>query len=189
MKTKSLFLSLASVLLLSACATGEPVDATPFTLGNDDAPVTIVEFSDLQCPACANISPQVEEFVKSNPSLARMEYKHFPLTQHTFAMDAAQAAECAGDQGEFWEYANFLFDNQSNFSKDFFYEAADELGLDRTAFDECYDSGSKRGKVLAHMQEGRALGVNSTPSLFINGEKVRFPGREALEEYVKSLVE
>lgn len=186
MKTIYKLIFTFSVLLaLTACSTAEPGEKD--TLGNADAPVLIEEFSDYQCPACANISPQLEAVVKRNPDIARFNYYHFPLSQHQRAFPAAEAAECANDQGKFWEYSAFLFKNQNNLTDDAFKSFADKLKLDRTAFDECLESGSKKSMVKADLYEGRRRKVSYTPSIFVNGQLLKWPGAEQFEVYLKTL--
>lgn len=182
---KSLVLSLLSLFLLAAC--GAPVDSTPAMLGQADAKVLIEEFSDPQCPACASISPQVEQFVRDNPTLAYMKYYHFPLTYHEYAFLSAQAIECARDQDKFWEFLDNIFATQAQLNEDHLYNVADGLGLDRTAFDACLDNGEKKGIVYAHMAEGAKRRVNATPSLYINGQLIQWSGAETLKAYIESL--
>lgn len=182
---KSAFLSLLSVLLLTAC--GGPVDSTPQTLGRLDAPVLIEEFSDPECPACATISPQLEQLVRDNPGLARMEYYHFPLSYHKNAFIAAEAAECAGDQGKFWQYLDTIFENQSSLSEDYFYKIADSLELDRETFDVCLNDHHHKGKILSHMAEGSRRRLPGTPTIFVNGQMVRWSDAETFKAYLESL--
>lgn len=187
MKPFKLFLlALASTLLLTACANPERSEPRPF-LGNANAPILIEEFSDLECPACKSISPQVEKIVRNNPDIARFEYFHFPLPQHSNAFKAAEASECAGEQGKFFEFVNLAFDNQKNLSEDALKSFAAKLSLDTDQFDECLDSGRKRNQVKADLFEGRKRGVNSTPSLFVDGTLVRWSGAEQFEAYIKTL--
>lgn len=186
-RTFILSLTILFASILSACTpSSQDFGPRPF-IGNADAPVLIEEFSDLQCPACAFVTPQVEDFVRANPNLARMEYYHFPLNQHEYAYPAAEGAECAADQGKFWEYVDLAFKNQKQFSDDIFYAVADQLGLDSAAFKECFDGHHKKDLVTAHLYEGRARGVRSTPSLFVNGQYIKFEGIEIFEAYVKGL--
>lgn len=177
-----------STLALSACSSG-PTDTTPLTLGSPDASVLVEEFSDVQCPACRQISPQVEEVIRANSDIARLSFYHFPLSYHEHAMTGAQAVECAADQGKVWEYLADTFRNGGNLSDSLFTQMAGELGLDTAAFDECLDSGKYRGKVLAHLAEGRRRRVPGTPTLFVNGQMVKWPGAEQFEAYLKSLSE
>ena len=148
------------------------------TKGSPDAPITIVEFSDFQCPYCerffANTLPQLEkEYIDTGK--VKLVYKDFPLSFHEQAMPAALAAECAGEQGKYWEMHDKLFSEQSRWVDnpkvdDAMKEFADELGLDADQFNECYDSAKYADEINADMQEGIAAGVQGTPAFFINGQ-------------------
>ena len=182
---KFTLLTLLSVFLLTAC--GAPVDGTPRKLGRVDAPILIEEFSDPECPACAQISPQLEQLVKDNPGLARMEYYHFPLSYHEHAFIAAEASECAGDQGKFWEYLGTVFENQSSLNEDYLYKVADSLELNRETFDVCLNGHHHKGKILSHMAEGSRRRLPGTPSIFVNGQMVRWSDAETFRAYLESL--
>jgi protein-disulfide isomerase len=143
--------------------------------GSPDAPVTIVEFSDFQCPYCArfykNTLPQIEEkYIKTGK--VKLIYKDFPLSFHQYAQKAAEAAECADEQGKFWEYHDKLFENQSQLDVASLKRYAAELGLDTQAFNECLDSGKMAAEVQQDFNEGKAKGVSGTPTFFINGQKL-----------------
>jgi protein-disulfide isomerase len=141
-------------------------------LGNKDAKVVIVEFSDFQCPACRAAHPIVKQVAKEYGDKILFVYRHFPLiSAHPFAIKAAEAAEAAGEQGKFWEYHNILFDNQENLKTDDLKKYAEQLGLDMTKFNDALDSGKFKEKVTNDLDEGQALGVSATPTFFINNEK------------------
>lgn len=185
---KKIFLTLLilSAPLLSACQAAP--DNTPrASIGSDNAPILVEEFSDLQCPACAVISPQLEEVISENSTIARLEYYHFPLTQHQYAFQAAEASECANEQGKFWEYIEKAFENQSRLDEDTLKQFAADLNLDTTAFNECLDSGRKKAWVRSDLAEGRRRQLQYTPSIYVNGELVQWAGPEVFEEYLKSL--
>jgi len=179
-------LILISVFILSACSSAGS-EATRPTLGSPNAKVIIEEFSDLQCPGCAVVGPQVEELVRANPDVARLEFHHFPLTMHEFAFRAAQAAECANRQDKFWEYARTIFENQKSLSEDFLNKVAEELELDLTAFSQCLDKDQTKDIVRADVKEGTRRPVTYTPSLFVNGKLVQWTSKEAFEGYINSL--
>ena len=181
---KKILISL-SLLLLVGCTNN--VDTTPHSIGNADAPVLIEEFSDPECPACGVIGPQIEEFARNNTDLVRLEYYHFPLSYHENAFIAAEASECAGDQGKFWEYLGTVYANQKSLSEDFLYNIADDLELNRTSFDACLEGHDKKGKIVAHQREGRVRNLPVTPTLYVNGQMVKFGGMEQFETYIKSL--
>jgi protein-disulfide isomerase len=137
--------------------------------GNPTAPVTIVEFTDFQCPSCAAAQPTLERLVAEYGDRVRLVVRDFPLDQHEFAVKAAEAAEAARAQGKYWEYASLLFTNQKALSVDKLKEYATQVGLDRQKFDAALDSGQMADKVQRDLMDGIRLGVNSTPSFFING--------------------
>lgn len=170
---------------LTACT---PQDlGTPATLGSLNTSILIEEFSDFQCPACASIGPQLEELVTLNPSLARLEFHHFPLSYHENAFRAAEAAECANDQGKFWEFARLAFKNQNNLSEDKLISFSEQLNLDQTLFNNCFESGIKRAKIKEDISEGQRRQLSYTPSVYVNGQLVQWTGVEPFEAYLKSL--
>lgn len=142
-------------------------------LGNPLATVHIVEYSDFQCPACGAAYPVVEQIMEEYRDRVNFEYKHFPLTSiHRFAFSAAEASECANDQGKFWEYYTLLFENQDALSDDALKQYAADIGLDTELFENCLDSNAKAKYVTADFNEGIGKGVDSTPTFFINGVKL-----------------
>jgi protein-disulfide isomerase len=146
--------------------------------GNEDAEVTLTEYSDLQCPACASFEPALEGVLAEYGEQIRFEYKHFPLPIHPYAQQAAVAAEAAGIQGAFFEYKDVLFENQQTWANSatpvaFFIRYAEDLNLDIDQFRRHMNSSELRDKVQAEMSEGRALGVTGTPTFFLNGEKMQ----------------
>lgn len=163
-------------------------------LGNPDAPVVIVEFADFQCPFCKRLYEDAEakvisKYVKTGK--AKWVYRDFPLSSiHAVAQKAAEASECADEQGEFWPYHDMLYDKQSDLSLDNFKAWAQELGLDKNKFNECLDSGKYADEVQNDFKAGQAAGVSGTPATFINGRIItgavpfeRF--EQAIEEELK----
>jgi len=156
---------------------GDLVDDDPVK-GNKDAPVTIVEFSDFQCPFCAafyfqTLSQLEEEYIKTGK--VKLVYRDFPLSFHQNAQKAAEASECADEQGAFWEYHDILFEKQgewSNAKTNIFKDYAKQLDLNSNQFDQCLDSGKMADEVKKDLQDGSAYGVNGTPAFFINGELI-----------------
>lgn len=144
--------------------------------GNPQAPVTIVEFSDFQCPFCSRFHPTVQQALKDLPEKVRWVYKHFPLDQiHPQARPAAEAAECVGEQKGnegFWRFADLLFENQSRLSQSLYQELAGKLGLNLKQFNNCFSSRKYKDKVEANYQEGLKAGVRGTPGSFVNGEPI-----------------
>lgn len=141
--------------------------------GNTSADVKILEFSDFQCPACSAAYPVAEQIIKEYGDKVSLEYRHFPLTSiHQFAFKAAEASECANDQGKFWEYADILFTNQKDLSKKALKKYAAEISLDTELFNNCLESGAKAKYVTADFNEGIGKRVGGTPTFFINGKEL-----------------
>jgi len=139
-------------------------------LGNKDAPVTIVEFSDFQCPFCGAAEPAVAQIMSTYKGKVRLVYMHFPLTSiHPYAEKAAEAAECAYDQGKFWELHGKMFANQNALGVDQLKGYAKDIGLDTAKFNTCLDSNQKQAQVNSDQQKGSSYGVGGTPTFFING--------------------
>ena len=140
--------------------------------GNKDAKVTLVEFSDFECPYCFKFEDTVSQILKNYPDKVRLVYKYFPLTSiHKNSQKAAEAAECANDQNKFWEYHDALFAKQAqNLSVDLFKSMAGELGLNQDQFNSCLDSDKYLSRVQDNVKEGQADGVTGTPATFVNGK-------------------
>jgi protein-disulfide isomerase len=137
--------------------------------GPADAPVTIVEFSDFQCPFCSRVNPAIAEAREVYGDRIRVVFKQYPLNIHAQAQKAAEASLCAHDQGKFWELHDAMFANQGELGVDQLKAKAAELGLDAEQFGTCLDSGKHAEQVAAEMQQGIAVGVSGTPALFVNG--------------------
>ncbi len=141
--------------------------------GNEKAPITMIEFSDFQCPFCQRFHGTVQQVLADYKDKVRVVYRHFPLRSiHPQAQKAAEASECASEQGKFWEMHDKLFDlNAANtLSLDTMKNAAKELGLNTTKFNDCLDSGKMAPIVEADYQDGIAGGVSGTPGTFVNGQ-------------------
>lgn len=152
----------------------EPVDASGPQRGPPDAPVTIVEFSDFQCPFCGRFTPVLAQIRARYPHQVRLVYRYFPLNSiHPEAQKAAEAAVCADRQGKFWPMHDALFANQSALGIPQLKATAVRVGVDRQRFDECLDGGAAAAVVAADQAAGKDLAVNSTPSSFINGRFVK----------------
>lgn len=140
------------------------------SFGNAKAAVTIVEFSDYQCPYCLQAVPILKQLQKTYGDRVRIVWKDYPLTQiHPLALQAGQAAHCAGEQDKYWPYHDRLFANQSALATDDLRKHAQVVGLDMPKFNSCLDSSKYADRVRAGMEAGNRLGVSSTPTLFING--------------------
>lgn len=174
-----------SLLTLTACNSADM--SLHASLGNPNASVLIEEFSDFECPACSMIGTQLEELISNNPDLARLEFHHFPLSYHKNAFRAAEAAECALDQGKFWEFAQLSFGNRKNLTDDNLKSFAKQLGLNQAVFDECFDSNKKRSKIKSDISDALRRGLSYTPSIYVNGQLIKYGGVEEFEAYLKSL--
>lgn len=151
-----------------------PVTDDDHIRGNPDAKITMIEFSDFECPFCQRHAPTLQAILDQYGDDVRLVYRHFPLTSiHPNAAKAAEASECAGEQGKFWEYHDLLFANQSALQVPSLKQYAGQLGLNQSQFDSCLDSGKYTAKVNAQLQEGQAAGVTGTPGTFVNGELVK----------------
>ena len=142
-------------------------------LGGANAPVTVVEFSDFQCPFCRQVMPTLKKLREAYGDRVRIVWKDFPLTSiHPQAFKAAEAAHCAREQSKFWEYHDRLFENQQALDADFLKKYAADTGLDTAKFNTCLDTAKYAERVQAQMGVGNQLGVSSTPSMFVNGRMV-----------------
>ncbi|MBD3388409.1 MAG: thioredoxin domain-containing protein [Candidatus Altiarchaeales archaeon] len=142
-------------------------------LGDPGAPVTIIAFSEFECPFCGRfaqdtLSKLKEEYIDTGK--ARLVFRDFPLSKHDHAMKAAEAAECADDQGMFWEYHDLLFQNQQELGVNSLRKYARDIGLDMGEFNQCLDSGENTEEVMADIADGSNVGVSGTPQFFINGK-------------------
>jgi protein-disulfide isomerase len=137
--------------------------------GNKEAPVTIVEFSDFQCPYCSRARPTVNKVREVYGDKVRMIFRNFPLQMHAEAPKAGEAAVCAGEQGKFWEMHDRLFADQSKLQVNELKAHAIALGLDPALFNPCLDSGKHASDVQKDTEEGASYGVSGTPAFFING--------------------
>ena len=140
------------------------------TQGPANAPVTIVEFSDFECPYCGGLFPTLQQVEKNYAQQVRIVYRQFPLANiHPHAQKAAEASLCANEQKKFWEFHDSMFSNQRELSIADLKQRAVDLKLDTQAFNQCLDSGRYVAAIQADIQEGARNGVNGTPALFING--------------------
>jgi protein-disulfide isomerase len=158
--------------------------------GAANAPVTVVEFTDFQCPACAAMHPVLDEVLKSYGDKVRFVVRDFPLNQHENARKAAEAANAANAQGKFFEYIAVLFQHQKALDVASLKKYASDLGLDRAKFDAALDRGVYAAEVKHDIDDGEIYGVGSTPTIFINGVQLRTLSadglREAIDQAAKS---
>jgi len=144
-------------------------------LGDPNAPVTIIEYSDYQCPFCKkffdeNIFLLRKEYIETGK--VKMIYRDFPLPGHLYAMPAAEAANCAKDQGKFWAYHDLIFKNQDSLATIDYLKLSEELKMNVSDFKNCLDSKKYNQKIQNDYNLGSAIGVSGTPTFFINGRKI-----------------
>jgi rhodanese-related sulfurtransferase/predicted DsbA family dithiol-disulfide isomerase len=138
--------------------------------------VTIIEFADFECPVCVRAQAAVQEIRARYGERIRLVFRQFPLNQiHPWAEKAAEASECAAEQGKFWEAVEKFYTWQNDLSEDALRRYAGELGLNQNRFNQCLASGSMAGRVRRDMDDGRALGVRATPTFFIGQQRIEGP--------------
>jgi protein-disulfide isomerase len=150
--------------------------------GPQNAPITIVEFSDFQCSYCKRVLSVLNQVLERYPDKVKLAFRDFPILNiHPYAQKAAEAAHCAADQGKFWEYHDLLFENQDAIPGANYAEHAKALGLEMTTFQECVDSQKYRQTVERNYADGVKAGVSGTPAFFINGRLLS--GAQPLEAF------
>jgi protein-disulfide isomerase len=160
------------------------IAATGPARGPENARITIIEFSDFECPFCKRADTVVKQVLSKYPEDVRVFYRHLPLVSiHPRAMPAAEASACAGDQGKFWEFHDKLFENQKALQDEDLLGYATELGLDADAFQTCLTSGTHRATVTSDAEAAEGAGVTGTPAFFVNG--VLLTGAQPAEEFYK----
>jgi len=159
------------------------VEAIGPSKGPDDAVVTIVEFSDFQCPFCQRVVPTIEQIVAKYPTQVRFVFRNLPLGIHSRAQAAAEAAACADKQGSFWGYHDLIFATPRALSDEDLERYASELGLEMTAFSQCVQNRETRAIVDADLATAESLQISGTPSFLING--IPLHGAQSLEAFSK----
>ena len=174
-----------TVYLQAPVAARVPVSADRgFVRGAMEAPVTIVEFTDFQCPYCKTATATVKQVLEKYPGKVKWVFRDFPIPRlHPEALKAHEAARCAGEQGKFWEYHDLLFDRSPRQAPADLKQYANDLKLGTAAFDQCLDSGKQAAEVNSDVQDGMRLRVEGTPTFFINGR--RLAGSEPLATFQK----
>ncbi len=167
------------------------LDQTDWTKGSKEPKATLVEYSDFQCPACGAYYPLIEETFAEYKDKISFTYRHFPLPNHKNALPAAYAGEAAGNQGKFWEMADMIFKNQTEWSESttavaIFEGYAQKLGLDMSQYKTDVKSDAVKTRVNRDLQSGKTSSINQTPTFFLNGKKIQNPRSK---EELKSLIE
>ncbi len=148
-------------------------DAHPARGGDADAPVTIIEYTDFQCPFCSRVQPTIEAILEQYDGSVRHVFKQLPLPMHAQARLGAEAALCAGDQGQFWEMHDWLFANKNSINRDALAAQAATLGLDVDEFNGCIDAEKYASLIDEDVQEANSFGITGTPGFLINGRVLR----------------
>ncbi len=172
-------------------APSDKVTAEDWVRGNASSTVTVVEYSDFQCPSCGQYYPLVEKVFAENSNKFQYVYRHFPLPQHPNAIPAAKAVEAAGNQGKFWQMYDLLFTTQADWAtttdaKAFFAGYAKKLNLDLEKFSTDFDSPEVATRIDNDYKSGVRAGVSSTPSFYVNGKKITPP--QSYDEF-KNIIE
>lgn len=157
------------------------VEAKGPAKGPEGAKVTLVEFSDFECPFCSRARDVVDKVMAKYDGKVRLVFRQFPLNFHKNARKAAEGALCANEQGKFWQYHDALFSNQQKLDIPDLKETAGTLGMDKTKFAECLDSGKNAKTIDEDMAAAEKVGVSGTPAFFING--VSLSGAQPIEEF------
>jgi len=149
--------------------------------GGKNAKVTLIEYSDFECPFCGRFYPTLKQALSEYGDDIRVVYRHFPLSFHPEALPAAEASECADEQGKFWEFHDGVFENQDRIGSALYTEVAGKLGLNITKFNDCVSSGKYRSKIQQQQLGGQNGGVSGTPATVVigqNGKSVSVSGAQ-----------
>ncbi|MFN7964554.1 MAG: thioredoxin domain-containing protein [Acidobacteriota bacterium] len=155
--------------------------------GPADAPITMIAFSDYQCPFCKRVEPTVHDVLAKYPGKIRYVFRDYPLSFHQFAQKAGEAAGCADEQGKFWEMHEKLFANNTALAVDNLKQYAKDLGLNADQFNQCLDGGKRAQEVSEDFNAGNLAGVSGTPAFFINGRFIN--GAVPLENFTEVIDE
>ena len=172
-----------AVVVISLPRERKTVAAVGYSIGPDSAPITIVEFSDFQCPYCSRVVPTIKEIAARYPDEVRIVFRHLPLSFHAQARIAAYGSICAGNQGRFWEYHDLLFENQRALQREQLSAYATSLDLDMESFEACMSAPETEALVAADLEAAEELGASGTPAFFING--IFLNGAQPVEAFVE----
>ena len=174
--------------------TPELVRDSSQSIGPADAKVTIVEFADFQCPACAGAHPTLKQIITDYGDKIRFVFRNYPLAMHSNAQLAARAAEAASSQGKFWEIHDLLYEHQNEWAFQLkpekkFVEYAKQLGLNEEQFTKDLTNSAAADKIAQDMGDGNALGVEATPTIYLNGEKLGTPSDQVLRSAIDAALQ
>jgi protein-disulfide isomerase len=167
-----------------------PVTSADWIRGNPNAPVTMVEYADFECPACQAYYPVIEQVFDASSSTVRMVFREFPLPQHADAIPAAKAAEAAGNQGKFWDMFGLIYANGPDWDTladptSVFVGYAQKLGLNISQFTSDMNSAVIAKKISDSVTVGTAAGIDATPTFFLNGHRIQNP--ESYDEFITAI--
>lgn len=149
------------------------INVTDPTIGLPNAPITMVEFADFECPYCNSVFPTVKALLKKYDGKIFFVFKNYPLTQiHAQALNAAIAAKCAQEQNKYWEMHDKLFENYRRLSDNLYTELANELKLNKAEFKTCQETPAIRAQIMSDIEYGESLGLKATPAFYINGKLI-----------------
>jgi len=155
-------------------------DGTP-TRGPSDAPIVLVEYTDYQCPFCMRVQPTITALMERYDGQIQHVFKNLPLPNHNQAQLAGEAAYCAQDQGQYWQFHDWLFQNQRTMNRETMIAQAGELGMDVEVFEACIEKQTYAGRVVSDAQEARSFGITGTPGFLVNGRVLS--GAQPLESF------
>lgn len=158
------------------------------TAGNASASAFLVEFSDFQCPACKAFQPAIDIILEKYKDKIQFAYRHFPLDKHEHAVNAALTAEAAGEQGKFWDMGKLLFENQDRFSEALWKNWANDLSLNLDEFESSFNSQKLKDKINRDRAYGDQIGVNATPTFYLNGKKLELTSQADLVKAVEEAI-
>ncbi len=167
--------------------------STPRVRGKLDSNITVIEFGDMQCPACASANPAVDQLFKDYGDKVKFEFRHYPLPQHPNAFAGADAAEAAGDQNKFWEMVDAIYTNQKQWEtatdpKPVFRQLAANIGLDAEKFDKSISAQANRSRINQDKNDGDTLGNPGTPTFYVNGEQIFQGGVADVKKKIDTLL-
>ncbi|RJQ46481.1 MAG: hypothetical protein C4538_06680 [Nitrospiraceae bacterium] len=156
--------------------------------GNKNAPVTIVEFSDFQCPYCAQVSPTLMDVLKAYPKDVKLAFKHYPLPFHNYAMLAAKASEAAKEQGKFWEMHDLIFQNLGQITEESLKNFAQQLGLNAEKFSADLASNKYDQIIQQDIALARSSDVSGTPTIFVNGKRMQYRSFNDFKQVIDTIL-
>ena len=159
------------------------IQGAPF-LGQENAPVVIVAFSDFECPYCGTVGALFDEVLAKHPKEVKIVFKQFPLAMHKLAQSAALASLAAHRQGKFWQYHDLLFENQKSLSEAKYVELAKKLGLDLDKFNKDYKAPVNQQTLERDMADAQLAGVRGTPTIFVNGRRLKERNIKDLQQMI-----